>query len=63
MKNTMKLSLQHNRTFWSGEIIAEKVIGRYRGETSMFDPKDITYMDVSPKQSFLCDIYNPFPRT
>ncbi len=34
----------------SGEIIAEKVIGRFRGETSMFDPKDITFMDVSPKQ-------------
>lgn len=34
----------------SGEIMAERVIGRYRGETSMFDPKDITFMDVSPKQ-------------
>ncbi|RJX27134.1 MAG: DNA-directed RNA polymerase subunit beta [Acholeplasma sp.] len=34
----------------SGEIVAERVIGRFRGETSMFDPEDITYMDVSPKQ-------------
>jgi DNA-directed RNA polymerase subunit beta len=34
----------------SGEIMAERVIGRHRGETSMFDPEEITYMDVSPKQ-------------
>jgi DNA-directed RNA polymerase subunit beta len=34
----------------AGEIIAERVIGRHRGETSMFDPEEITFMDVSPKQ-------------
>ncbi|MBU1141157.1 MAG: DNA-directed RNA polymerase subunit beta, partial [Firmicutes bacterium] len=33
-----------------GTITAERVIGRYRGETSMFDPEEVTYMDVSPKQ-------------
>ncbi len=33
-----------------GTIADEKVIGRHRGETSMFDPEDVTYMDVSPKQ-------------
>jgi DNA-directed RNA polymerase subunit beta len=34
----------------TGKIIDEKVIGRFRGETSMFEPNEITYMDVSPKQ-------------
>jgi DNA-directed RNA polymerase subunit beta len=34
----------------AGEIVAERVIGRHRGETSMFDPDEITFMDVSPKQ-------------
>ncbi len=34
----------------TGRIIDEKVIGRHRGETSMFEPDEITYMDVSPKQ-------------
>lgn len=34
----------------NGMIIDEKVIGRYRGETAMFEPEQITYMDVSPKQ-------------
>jgi len=34
----------------NGLIVAEKVIGRYRGETSMFDPHEVTFMDVSPKQ-------------
>jgi DNA-directed RNA polymerase subunit beta len=33
-----------------GVIIEERVIGRHRGETSMFEPEEITYMDVSPKQ-------------
>ena len=33
-----------------GTIKSERVIGRYRGETSVFEPKEITYMDVSPKQ-------------
>lgn len=33
-----------------GMVIKEKIIGRYRGETSMFAPKRITFMDVSPKQ-------------
>jgi len=34
----------------TGRVIDEKVIGRHRGETSMFEPDEITYMDVSPKQ-------------
>ncbi len=33
-----------------GVIVEEKVIGRHRGETSMFDIDEVTYMDVSPKQ-------------
>ena len=33
-----------------GVITEEKVIGRHRGETSMFDLEEVTYMDVSPKQ-------------
>ncbi|MGE4320575.1 MAG: DNA-directed RNA polymerase subunit beta [Acholeplasmataceae bacterium] len=33
-----------------GEITDEKVIGRHRGETSMFEVEDVTFMDVSPKQ-------------
>jgi DNA-directed RNA polymerase subunit beta len=33
-----------------GEILSENVIGRYRGETSMFEPEQVTFMDVSPKQ-------------
>ena len=33
-----------------GMIVDEKVIGRYRGETAMFEPEQVTYMDVSPKQ-------------
>ena len=34
----------------SGKLTEEKVIGRYRGETSMFDVDQVTFMDVSPKQ-------------
>ncbi|MCK9235500.1 MAG: DNA-directed RNA polymerase subunit beta [Acholeplasmataceae bacterium] len=34
----------------NGVIIDEKVIGRHKGETSMFDKSEVTYMDVSPKQ-------------
>ena len=33
-----------------GHIIEEKVIGRRNGETEMVDPKEVEYMDVSPKQ-------------
>ncbi|PKK99025.1 MAG: DNA-directed RNA polymerase subunit beta [Tenericutes bacterium HGW-Tenericutes-2] len=33
-----------------GTITIDRVIGRYRGETSMFEPEEITFMDVSPKQ-------------
>jgi len=33
-----------------GSITDEKVIGRYRGETSVFEPDEVTFMDVSPKQ-------------
>ncbi len=33
-----------------GEITDEKVIGRHRGETSMFEVEEVTFMDVSPKQ-------------
>jgi len=33
-----------------GSITDEKVIGRYRGETSVFEPEEVTFMDVSPKQ-------------
>ena len=33
-----------------GMISQERVIGRYRGETSMFEPEEVTFMDVSPKQ-------------
>jgi len=33
-----------------GVITDEHVIGRHRGETSIFEPQEITYMDVSPKQ-------------
>lgn len=33
-----------------GAITDEHVIGRHRGETSIFEPHEITYMDVSPKQ-------------
>ena len=33
-----------------GIILSENVIGRYRGETSMFEPDLVTFMDVSPKQ-------------
>ena len=33
-----------------GFIKSERVIGRNRGETSMFEPHEITFMDVSPKQ-------------
>ncbi len=33
-----------------GTIADEKVIGRLNGETSFFDPSDVSYMDVSPKQ-------------
>ncbi len=33
-----------------GVILSENVIGRYRGETSMFEPSQVTFMDVSPKQ-------------
>ncbi|MDR4968641.1 MAG: DNA-directed RNA polymerase subunit beta, partial [Acholeplasmataceae bacterium] len=33
-----------------GRIDEEHIIGRHRGETSMFEPDEITYMDVSPKQ-------------
>ncbi len=31
-------------------FIEEKVIGRHRGETEMFDVTEVTFMDVSPKQ-------------
>ncbi len=34
----------------NGEITEDKVIGRHRGETSMFDLDEVTFMDVSPKQ-------------
>jgi DNA-directed RNA polymerase subunit beta len=33
-----------------GSFMEEEVIGRYRGETAFFASKDVTYMDVSPKQ-------------
>jgi len=33
-----------------GYIIEEKVIGRNRGETAMFEPQQVSFMDVSPKQ-------------
>jgi len=33
-----------------GTITDEKIIGRHRGETSIFEADDITFMDVSPKQ-------------
>ncbi|MFA6800568.1 MAG: DNA-directed RNA polymerase subunit beta [Acholeplasmataceae bacterium] len=33
-----------------GTIEDEKIIGRHRGETSMFDMDEVTFMDVSPKQ-------------
>lgn len=33
-----------------GVILSENVIGRFRGETSMFEPEEVTFMDVSPKQ-------------
>src|SRR5690606_22614156 len=33
-----------------GAITDEHVIGRHRGEPSIFEPHEITYMDVSPKQ-------------
>jgi DNA-directed RNA polymerase subunit beta len=33
-----------------GMITQDRVIGRFRGETSMFEPEEITFMDVSPKQ-------------
>lgn len=33
-----------------GTFAEERVIGRHRGETSMFDSDRATYMDVSPKQ-------------
>jgi DNA-directed RNA polymerase subunit beta len=33
-----------------GFISEERVIGRFRGETGMFEREDVTYMDVSPKQ-------------
>jgi DNA-directed RNA polymerase subunit beta len=33
-----------------GTIEEERVIGRHRGETGLFDATEVTYMDVSPKQ-------------
>jgi DNA-directed RNA polymerase subunit beta len=33
-----------------GSIVEETVIGRHRGETSVFDAENVTFMDVSPKQ-------------
>ncbi len=33
-----------------GAIQSDHIIGRHRGETSIFEPEEITYMDVSPKQ-------------
>lgn len=33
-----------------GTFVSDKVIGRYKGETGIFDRSEITYMDVSPKQ-------------
>lgn len=34
----------------NGKVIKDRVIGRHRGETSMFAPEKLTFMDVSPKQ-------------
>ena len=33
-----------------GTIEEERVIGRHRGETGLFEASEVTYMDVSPKQ-------------
>ena len=33
-----------------GTFEEERIIGRHRGETSVFDVEEVTYMDVSPKQ-------------
>ncbi|TVP86692.1 MAG: DNA-directed RNA polymerase subunit beta [Acholeplasmataceae bacterium] len=33
-----------------GSFAEERVIGRHRGETYMFDVEEVTHMDVSPKQ-------------
>ena len=49
MKNFKKRLLQH-RHYDNGCFIEERVIGRHRGETSLFDREQVTFMDVSPKQ-------------
>ena len=33
-----------------GSFIDERVVGRHRGETYMFDVQEVTHIDVSPKQ-------------
>ena len=33
-----------------GSFLEERIIGRHRGETSVFDVEEVTHMDVSPKQ-------------